>query len=106
MDWRTGVGWSVGNGTGEIIHSFVDSASGYGCGYPAASGRLFDGDEFGRPGSLCPLAAGHGVNILELGRGFPSAEVAAGALGLRPGSAALPLRWRQWVCGDPHWIRL
>ena len=28
---------------------------------PAASGCLFDGDEFGRPGSVCPLTAGHGV---------------------------------------------
>ena len=50
---------------------------------------------------------GTASKMLELGldsRGFPSAEVAAGALG--PESAALPCRWRQWVCGDPHWIRL
>ena len=32
---------------------------------------------------------------------FPTAEVAAGALG----SAALPFRWRLWGCGGPHWIR-
>ena len=60
MDWRPGVGWSVGDGTGEVA-TFVDSGSGYGCGYPAASGRLFDGDESGRHGSVCHLAAGHSV---------------------------------------------
>ena len=62
----------------------VVSGPGYGCGYPAASGRLFDGDESGRPGPVCPLVAGHSVKMLKLGldsRGFPLAEVAAGALG-------------------------
>ena len=60
MDWRTGVGWSVGDGTGEVA-TFVDSGPGYGCGYPAAAGCLFDGDESERPGSVCPLVAGHGI---------------------------------------------
>ena len=60
MDWRTGVGWSVGDGTGEVA-TFVDSGPGYGCGHPAASCCLFDGDESGRPGSVCPLTAGHSI---------------------------------------------
>ena len=49
---------------------------------------------------------GTASKILELGlepRGFPSAEVAAGAMG--PGSAELLYRWRQWDCGGPRWIR-
>ena len=56
MDRRPGVGWSVGDGTGEVA-TFADAGSGYGCGYPAALGRLFDDDE---SGPVCSLAAGHG----------------------------------------------
>ena len=62
MDWRPGVGWSIGDGTGEVA-TFVDSGSGYGCGCPAASGCLFDGHESARP----PLAAGHGVENIGAG---------------------------------------
>ena len=72
--------------------TFVDSGSGYGFGNPAASGRLFDGDEFGPPGSVCPLAAGHDVKILEQGldsRGFPLAD--AGALGPRVRRASVQM---------------
>ena len=90
----------MGDGTGEVA-TLVDSGPGNGCGYPAASGCLFDGDESGRPGSVCPLAAGTAFNILELGldsRGFPSAEVAAGALGPRVRRASVQMEamglWR------------
>ena len=42
---------------------------------------------------------------VSLGSGdFPSADVAAVPWGLE--SAALPFRWRLWVCGDPRWTRL
>ena len=48
---------------------------------------------------------GTASKMLKLGHDscdFPSAEIAAGALGSR----ALPCKWRLWVCGVPHWIRL
>ena len=48
VDCRPGVGWSVRNGTGEVVTRVV-AGSGYGCGYPAASGRLLNDHEFGRP---------------------------------------------------------
>ena len=69
MDWRPGVGWSVGDGTGAVA-TLIVSGSGYGCGYPAASGRLLDGHESGRPGPVCPLAAGHGVENAGAGPRF------------------------------------
>ena len=94
MDWRPGVGWSVGDGTGEVA-TFVNSGAGYGCGYPAASGRLLDGDESGRPRSVCSLSLqGTASKMLKLGLnscGFPLAEVAAGALESR-----VPPRFRAY----------
>ena len=88
MDWRTRVGWSVGDGTGEVV-TFVDSESGYGCGYPSASGRLFDADEYGRPGSVCPLAAGHGVKNSGAGPRLPWFSVRGSGSGC-PGTQGSP----------------
>ena len=44
MDWCTGVGRPVGDGTRKVA-AFVVSGPGYGCGCSAPSGCLFDGNE-------------------------------------------------------------
>ena len=62
---------------------------------------MLGGHEFGCSGPVCPLAAGHGVEMLELGLAssdFPSADVAAGALGPRVRRASVQMEavglWR------------
>ena len=59
LEW-IGVPESNGDGTREVATFFI-AGSGYGCGYPAASGCLSHDIESGRSRSICPLAAGHGV---------------------------------------------
>ena len=83
MDWRAGVGWSVGDGTGEVA-TFLDSGPGYGCCYPAASECLLITTNLDVLDQYALSLQGTASKILELGlhpRGFPSTEVAAGALG-------------------------
>ena len=90
MDWRAGVGWSVGDETGEVATFLVSG--------PAVSGCLLNDYESGQ---YALSLQGTASTILELGldpRGFPSAEVAAGALRPRVRRASVQMEamglWR------------
>ena len=57
-------------GPGRWPEMAAFSGSGDGCGYPATSRCVFDGNEFGCPRSVCLLTARHGIQYSGIRTGF------------------------------------
>ena len=98
VDRCTGIGEPVGNGPRKMA-AFVVSGSGYGCGYPAPSGCMFDGLKFRFLDQYALSLQGTASKILHLGLDYRG-RAGCGC----PGTLGTPLFGSDG--GAPPWIRL
>ena len=79
LEW-IGVPEYVGYGTGDVA-AFSISGSSYGCGSPAAQGRLSNDYQFRRHRPVCPMPAWYGIKDSRTRPGIPGFPFGRGGCG-------------------------